>query len=72
MSHPILKDLQNGQSSVDAIRLRLGVHGDIIAAELLRYKVDGLVEDRFINHLITVYRLTPKGHQLLADLATAP
>ncbi len=67
--HPILKDLQKGQSTVDAIRLRLGVNGDIVAAELHRYKTDGLVEERLISFLITVYRLTPKGHQLLADLA---
>jgi DNA-binding HxlR family transcriptional regulator len=72
MKNAILNDLLNGASTVDALRLRLRVAGDIVADQLVEAKAEGLVEESVINHLIHVYRLTDKGHQYITDLTALP
>jgi DNA-binding MarR family transcriptional regulator len=62
----ILRDLRVSQSTASSIAGRLKTDTDTTTQLLSGLVVDGLVETDLINNLITVYRLTKTGLELIS------
>ena len=61
-----LKDLKVSQSSASSTAGRLRIETETTTQILAALVTDGLAETDTIAHTITIYRLTPKGLELIS------